>query len=121
MHPEPQSEQEDLVYHEHKPVAKLSPGGSKASGEDRANGGGAGSGERPEGISSSSGGSGGGLARQPNNPLDIAVARLGELERSIERRYLKSPLSTTIQIRLDNVGTVTVPAPAPSSSADGDG
>ncbi|KAL2081458.1 hypothetical protein ACEWY4_023311 [Coilia grayii] len=85
MHPEPQSEQEDLVYHEHKPVAKLSPGGSKASGEDRANGGGAGSGERPEGISSSSGGSGGGLARQPNNPLDIAVARLGELERSIER------------------------------------
>lgn len=107
MYPEPQSEQEDLVYHEHKLVAKLSPVGGKATGEERG-------GERPDG-------SVGGIARRPNNPLDIGVARLAELERNIERRYLKSPLSTTIQIRLDNVGTVTVPAPAPSSSADGDG
>lgn len=102
MFPEPQSEREDLVYHEHKPLAKLSPTGGKASGEDR-----------PEGN--------GGIVRRLNNPLDLAVARLAELERNIERRYLKSPLSTTIQIRLDNVGTVTVPAPAPSTSADGDG
>ncbi|XP_076119637.1 bromodomain adjacent to zinc finger domain protein 2B-like isoform X3 [Alosa pseudoharengus] len=102
MFPEPQSEREDLVYHEHKPLAKLSPVGGKASGEERADG------------------NTGGIARRPNNPLDLAVARLAELERNIERRYLKSPLSTTIQIRLDNVGTVTVPAPAPSSSADGD-
>lgn len=62
------------------------------------------------------------IVRRANNPLDIAVARLAELERNIERRYLKSPLSCTIQIRLDNVGTVSVPAPAPSPArADGDG
>lgn len=108
MFPEPQSEREDLVYHEHKPLAKLSPTGGKASGEDR-----------PDGNSVVVGN--GSIVRRPNNPLDLAVARLAELERNVERRYLKSPLSTTIQIRLDNVGTVTVPAPAPSTSADGDG
>ncbi|XP_039539230.1 bromodomain adjacent to zinc finger domain protein 2B isoform X2 [Pimephales promelas] len=89
MHPVPQSQSEDLVYYEHKPVV------------DDCNR---------------------GIVRHANNPLDMAVTRLAELERNIERRYLKSPLSSTIQIRLDNVGTVSVPAPAPSPArADGDG
>uniref|UniRef100_A0A9J8DI34 Bromodomain adjacent to zinc finger domain 2B n=1 Tax=Cyprinus carpio carpio TaxID=630221 RepID=A0A9J8DI34_CYPCA len=93
MHPAPQSQSEDLVYYEHKPVME--------NCEDRSDC---------------------GIVRHANNPLDIAVTRLAELERNIERRYLKSPLSSTIQIRLDNVGTVSVPAPAPSpAKADGDG
>ncbi|XP_016324848.1 bromodomain adjacent to zinc finger domain protein 2B-like isoform X3 [Sinocyclocheilus anshuiensis] len=93
MHPVPQSQSEDLVYYEHKPVME--------NCEDRSDC---------------------GIVRRANNPLDIAVTRLAELERNIERRYLKSPLSSTIQIRLDNVGTVSVPAPAPSpDKADGDG
>lgn len=95
MPPEPQSEREDLVYYQHKAISE--------------------NGFEPMDKSETS------IVRRDNNPLDIAVARLSELERNIERRYLKSPLSTTIQITLDNVGTVTVPAPAPSSSADGDG
>lgn len=99
MHPEPQSEREDLLYYEHKPIPKSCPGAE--SQEER--------------------GSEKGVRRQPSNPLDIAVMRLAELERHIERRYLRSPLGTTIQIRLDNVGTVTVPAPAPSTSAGGEG
>ncbi|XP_047014991.2 bromodomain adjacent to zinc finger domain protein 2B isoform X6 [Ictalurus punctatus] len=99
MHPEPQSEREDLLYYEHKPLPKACPGAE--SQEERSS-------EK-------------GLRRQPSNPLDIAVMRLAELERHIERRYLRSPLGTTIQIRLDNVGTVTVPAPAPSTSAGGEG
>uniref|UniRef100_A0A8B9KTE7 Bromodomain adjacent to zinc finger domain, 2Ba n=1 Tax=Astyanax mexicanus TaxID=7994 RepID=A0A8B9KTE7_ASTMX len=99
VHPEPQSEREDLVYHEHKPLPKPRPGAE--SQEERST-------EK-------------GLNRRPSNPLDIAVSRLAELERHIERRYLRSPLGTTIQIRLDNVGTVTVPAPAPSTSAGGEG
>ncbi|XP_026788912.2 bromodomain adjacent to zinc finger domain protein 2B isoform X4 [Pangasianodon hypophthalmus] len=99
MHPEPQSEREDLLYYEHKPIPKACPGAE--SQEERSS-------EK-------------GLRRQPSNPLDIAVMRLAELERHIERRYLRSPLGTTIQIRLDNVGTVTVPAPAPSTSAGGEG
>lgn len=32
------------------------------------------------------------LLRVPTNPLDLAVVRLGNLERNIERRYLKGPL-----------------------------
>ncbi|XP_068263626.1 bromodomain adjacent to zinc finger domain protein 2B isoform X3 [Nyctibius grandis] len=100
--PEPASERDDLVYHEHKSVTRLH---TKHDG-DCAGGG--------EGNTSS-------LERKSDNPLDIAVTRLADLERNIERRYLKSPLSTTIQIKLDNVGTVTVPAPAPSISGDGDG
>ncbi|XP_062853759.1 bromodomain adjacent to zinc finger domain protein 2B isoform X4 [Trichomycterus rosablanca] len=99
MHPEPQSEREDLVYYEHKPLPKPCPGSE--SQEERSS-------EK-------------GLRRQPSNPLDIAMMRLAELERHIERRYLRSPLGTTIQIRLDNVGTVTVPAPSPSTSAGGEG
>ncbi|XP_072197863.1 bromodomain adjacent to zinc finger domain protein 2B isoform X1 [Excalfactoria chinensis] len=100
--PEPASEREDLVYHEHKSIIRL----HKKHDGDSAGGG--------EGSTSS-------LERKSDNPLDIAVTRLADLERNIERRYLKSPLSTTIQIKLDNVGTVTVPAPAPSISGDGDG
>ncbi|XP_076852469.1 bromodomain adjacent to zinc finger domain protein 2B isoform X3 [Brachyhypopomus gauderio] len=99
VHPEPQSEREDLVYHEHKPLPKPRPGADPQ--EERSS-------EK-------------GLWRRPSNPLDIAVTRLAELERHIERRYLRSPLGSTIQIRLDNVGTVTVPAPAASSSTAGEG
>ncbi|XP_036423616.1 bromodomain adjacent to zinc finger domain protein 2B isoform X5 [Colossoma macropomum] len=95
MPPEPQSEREDLVYYQHKAFGEID--------------------NEPLDKAET------GIMRRTNNPLDIAVTRLSELERNIERRYLKSPLSTTIQITLDNVGTVTVPAPAPSPSADGDG
>ncbi|XP_051565444.1 bromodomain adjacent to zinc finger domain protein 2B [Myxocyprinus asiaticus] len=96
MKPALESQSEDLVYYEHKPIMN----NSKATGD----------------MSDS------GIARHANNPLDIAVSRLAELERNIARRYLKSPLSSTIQIRLDQVGTVTVPAPAPSPDrADDDG
>uniref|UniRef100_A0A8C2JTV6 Bromodomain adjacent to zinc finger domain, 2Ba n=1 Tax=Cyprinus carpio TaxID=7962 RepID=A0A8C2JTV6_CYPCA len=98
-YPEPQSEREDLVYYEHKPFPKPRPGAE--SQEERSS-------EK-------------GLIRRSSNPLDIAVTRLAELERHIERRYLRSPLGTTIQIKLDNVGTVTVPAPASSTSAGGEG
>ncbi|NWS15903.1 BAZ2B protein, partial [Pachyramphus minor] len=100
--PERASERDDLVYRDHKSVTRL----HKKHDGDCAGGG--------EGSASS-------VERRSDNPLDIAVTRLADLERNIERRYLKSPLSTTIQIKLDNVGTVTVPAPAPSISGDGDG
>ncbi|XP_057361495.1 bromodomain adjacent to zinc finger domain protein 2B isoform X4 [Manis pentadactyla] len=102
MCPEPASEREDLVYFEHKSFSKLcKEHDGEFTGEEE--------------ISAHA------LERKSENPLDIAVTRLADLERNIERRYLKSPLSTTIQIKLDNVGTVTVPAPAPSISGDGDG
>uniref|UniRef100_A0AAY5K523 Bromodomain adjacent to zinc finger domain 2B n=1 Tax=Esox lucius TaxID=8010 RepID=A0AAY5K523_ESOLU len=100
MYPEPQSDREDLVYYEHKPLTKLPPAGDQPSAGEK----------------------GGGLVRRLNNPLDLAVIRLGELERNIERRYLKSPLGTTIQVKLDNVpGTLRVPAPTPASCGDGEG
>ncbi|XP_029392107.1 bromodomain adjacent to zinc finger domain protein 2B isoform X14 [Mus pahari] len=102
MCPEPASEREDLVYFEHKSLTKLF---KEHDGE----------------LTGDEENSAHALARKSDNPLDIAVTRLADLERNIERRYLKSPLSTTIQIKLDNVGTVTVPAPAPSISGDGDG
>uniref|UniRef100_A0A4W5KJ92 Bromodomain adjacent to zinc finger domain 2B n=1 Tax=Hucho hucho TaxID=62062 RepID=A0A4W5KJ92_9TELE len=105
MYAEPQSERGDLVYHEHKPFTKLLPAREEQPAGEK---------ERASGNNS--------LVRHVNNPLDIAVTRLAELERNIERRYLKSPLSTTVQVKLDNVlGTVTVPAPAPSHSVDGEG
>ncbi|XP_062383254.1 bromodomain adjacent to zinc finger domain protein 2B-like isoform X3 [Sardina pilchardus] len=98
--PEIQSEREDLVYYEHKsPSAAPSEGGRGNSG----------GGERST------------LERHLDNPLDIAVIRLAELECHIERRYLQSPLGSTIQIKLDNVGTVTVPGPALSTGARGEG
>ncbi|XP_062043202.1 bromodomain adjacent to zinc finger domain protein 2B isoform X17 [Lepus europaeus] len=102
MCPEPASEREDLVYFEHKSFTKLC---KEHDGE----------------FTDEEESSAHALDRKSDNPLDIAVTRLADLERNIERRYLKSPLSTTIQIKLDNVGTVTVPAPAPSISGDGDG
>ncbi|XP_061743398.1 bromodomain adjacent to zinc finger domain protein 2B isoform X12 [Nerophis ophidion] len=107
-HLDPQSEREDLVYYEHKPPTKSGPSCTHGGDKD--------SRDHPEER-----GEKGGVTRHPDNPLDIAVTRLANLERNVERRYLRSPLGTTIQIRLDNVGTVTVPAPAPSSSADREG
>ncbi|KAF3832814.1 hypothetical protein F7725_026479 [Dissostichus mawsoni] len=106
--PEPQSEREDLVYYEHKPLTKSTAASAHAGDKD--------SKDHPEER-----GEKGRVMRHLDNPLDIAVTRLADLERNVERRYLRSPLGTTIQIRLDNVGTVTVPAPAPSTSADREG
>uniref|UniRef100_A0A4W6FTJ4 Bromodomain adjacent to zinc finger domain 2B n=1 Tax=Lates calcarifer TaxID=8187 RepID=A0A4W6FTJ4_LATCA len=67
MHPEPQSEREDLVYHEHKLLSSPAPEnkGQRETSPEEA----------------------GAMVRRPNNPLDIAVMRLDELERNIERRY----------------------------------
>ncbi|XP_077176057.1 bromodomain adjacent to zinc finger domain protein 2B isoform X8 [Paroedura picta] len=67
MCPEPASEREDLVYYEHKSVTKLHKkrDGDGAGGEE---------------------GSSGTLERKSDNPLDIAVTRLADLERNIERR-----------------------------------
>nr|XP_020463260.1 bromodomain adjacent to zinc finger domain protein 2B-like isoform X2 [Monopterus albus] len=111
-YPDPQSEREDLVYYEHKPpTTKPTAASANAGDKDSKD-----SKEHPDER-----GEKGGVTRHPDNPLDIAVTRLADLERNIERRYLRSPLGTTIQIRLDNVGTVTVPAPAPSTSADREG
>uniref|UniRef100_A0A7N8XN25 Bromodomain adjacent to zinc finger domain, 2Ba n=1 Tax=Mastacembelus armatus TaxID=205130 RepID=A0A7N8XN25_9TELE len=106
---DPQSEREDLVYYEHKPPTTKSTAVSANTGDKDSK-------EHPDER-----GEKGGVMRHLDNPLDIAVTRLADLERNIERRYLRSPLGTTIQIRLDNVGTVTVPAPAPSTSADREG
>ncbi|XP_018557852.1 bromodomain adjacent to zinc finger domain protein 2B isoform X3 [Lates calcarifer] len=65
MHPEPQSEREDLVYHEHKLLSSPAPEnkGQRETSPEEA----------------------GAMVRRPNNPLDIAVMRLDELERNIER------------------------------------
>ncbi|XP_063257202.1 bromodomain adjacent to zinc finger domain protein 2B isoform X11 [Prinia subflava] len=65
--PEPASERDDLVYREHKSVTRL----HKKHDGDCAGGG--------EGNASS-------LERRSDNPLDIAVTRLADLERNIERR-----------------------------------
>ena len=70
MHPEPQSEREDLVYHEHKLFSSSAP---KKTGQRETS---------QEELS-------GTVVRRPDNPLDIAVIRLAELERNIERRYLE--------------------------------
>lgn len=96
------------MYYEHKPPTKSTSSAANA-------------GDRDPREHAEERGEKGGVMRYPDNPLDIAVTRLADLERNIERRYLRSPLGTTIQIRLDNVGTVTVPAPAPSTSADREG
>ncbi|XP_069389334.1 bromodomain adjacent to zinc finger domain protein 2B isoform X3 [Paralichthys olivaceus] len=66
MHLEPQSEREDLVYHEHKLISSPAPE-NKCQRETS-----------PEKLPGS-------VGRRPNNPLDIAVIRLAELERNIER------------------------------------
>uniref|UniRef100_A0A672I9U5 Bromodomain adjacent to zinc finger domain 2B n=1 Tax=Salarias fasciatus TaxID=181472 RepID=A0A672I9U5_SALFA len=67
--PEPQSDREDLVYHEHKPFPSppLPNKGQRDSGQE----------EFP-----------GSVVRRLDSPLDIAVTRLAELERHIERRYV---------------------------------
>ncbi|XP_059199016.1 bromodomain adjacent to zinc finger domain protein 2B-like [Centropristis striata] len=66
MCPEPQSEQDDLVYHEHKLLSSPAPEkkGQRETSQE----------ELP-----------GTIVRRPDNPLDIAVIRLAELERNIER------------------------------------
>ncbi|XP_070831693.1 bromodomain adjacent to zinc finger domain protein 2B isoform X2 [Chaetodon trifascialis] len=66
MHPEPQSERDDLVYHEHKLFSSSAPEETGQSEPSRE--------ELP-----------GTVVRRPDNPLDIAVIRLEELERNIER------------------------------------
>ncbi|XP_027721548.1 bromodomain adjacent to zinc finger domain protein 2B isoform X11 [Vombatus ursinus] len=66
MCPEPASEREDLVYFEHKSVTKLC---KEHDGEFT----------RGEESSASP------LERKSDNPLDIAVTRLADLERNIER------------------------------------
>ncbi|XP_029386866.1 bromodomain adjacent to zinc finger domain protein 2B [Echeneis naucrates] len=66
MQPEPQSEREDLVYREHK---FLSPSASDTKLQIESS---------PEQLP-------GTVLRWPNNPLDIAVTRLAELERNIDR------------------------------------
>uniref|UniRef100_A0A8C6JKX1 Bromodomain adjacent to zinc finger domain protein 2B n=1 Tax=Melopsittacus undulatus TaxID=13146 RepID=A0A8C6JKX1_MELUD len=65
--PEPASERDDLVYREHKSITRL----HKKHDGDCAGGG--------ESSTSS-------LERKNDNPLDIAVTRLADLERNIERR-----------------------------------
>ncbi|KAL6100758.1 baz2b [Pungitius sinensis] len=66
IHGEPQSEREDLVYYEHKLHASLAQE-KKGQRETTRE-------ELP-----------GTVVRRPDNPLDIAVIRLAELERKIER------------------------------------
>ena len=102
------------MYYEHKPPTKPTPAPGEKDTKDSKD-------SKDSKEHADERGEKGGVMRHPDNPLDIAVTRLADLERNIERRYLRSPLGTTIQIRLDNVGTVTVPAPAPSTSADREG
>ncbi|XP_028249800.1 bromodomain adjacent to zinc finger domain protein 2B-like isoform X2 [Parambassis ranga] len=66
MHPKPQSNSTNLVYHEHKPFSS-SAQVNKCQRETSQE-------ELP-----------GSVVRRSNNPLDIAVTRLAELERNIER------------------------------------
>ncbi|PNI86078.1 BAZ2B isoform 3 [Pan troglodytes] len=67
MCPEPASEREDLVYFEHKSFTKLcKEHDGEFTGEDES--------------------SAHALERKSDNPLDIAVTRLADLERNIERR-----------------------------------
>ncbi|XP_069878628.1 bromodomain adjacent to zinc finger domain protein 2B isoform X14 [Dipodomys merriami] len=71
MCPEPASEREDLVYFEHKSFTKLcKEHDGEITGEDE--------------------NSAHALERKSDNPLDIAVTRLADLERNIERSTAKS-------------------------------
>uniref|UniRef100_A0A4W6CG04 Bromodomain adjacent to zinc finger domain 2B n=1 Tax=Lates calcarifer TaxID=8187 RepID=A0A4W6CG04_LATCA len=78
MHPEPQSEREDLVYHEHKLLSSPAPEnkGQRETSPEEA----------------------GAMVRRPNNPLDIAVMRLDELERNIERRYSEEEVAPGMRL-----------------------
>ncbi|KAI5932853.1 Bromodomain adjacent to zinc finger domain protein 2B [Manis javanica] len=67
IYPEPASEREDLVYFEHKSFSKLC---KEHDGEF--------TGEEESSVHA--------LERKSDSPLDIAVTRLAELERNIERR-----------------------------------
>lgn len=67
MHAAPQSKRGDLVYHEQKLLSSASPDGARRDDSQK---------EHPRSV-----------VRQPNNPLDIAVSRLAELQRNIEQRY----------------------------------
>ncbi|XP_054555743.1 bromodomain adjacent to zinc finger domain protein 2B isoform X13 [Talpa occidentalis] len=67
MCPEPASEREDLVYFEHKSFSKLCK-------------------EHDGDFTGEEEGSAHALERKSDNPLDIAVTRLADLERNIERR-----------------------------------
>uniref|UniRef100_A0A8D2BDP7 Bromodomain adjacent to zinc finger domain protein 2B n=1 Tax=Sciurus vulgaris TaxID=55149 RepID=A0A8D2BDP7_SCIVU len=67
MCPEPASEREDLVYFEHKSFTKLC---KEHDGE----------------LTGEEENSANALERKSDNPLDIAVTRLADLERNIERR-----------------------------------
>ncbi|XP_058520521.1 bromodomain adjacent to zinc finger domain protein 2B isoform X12 [Ochotona princeps] len=71
MCPEPASEREDLVYFEHKSFTKLC---KEHDGEF--------TGEEESSAHA--------LERKSDNPLDIAVTRLADLERNIERSTAKS-------------------------------
>ncbi|XP_061743400.1 bromodomain adjacent to zinc finger domain protein 2B isoform X14 [Nerophis ophidion] len=71
-HLDPQSEREDLVYYEHKPPTKSGPSCTHGGDKD--------SRDHPEER-----GEKGGVTRHPDNPLDIAVTRLANLERNVER------------------------------------
>ncbi|XP_041858352.1 bromodomain adjacent to zinc finger domain protein 2B isoform X2 [Melanotaenia boesemani] len=66
MPPEPQSDSKNLVYHEHKlsSLLTLENKGQKETSQEEFQG---------------------SVVRRPNNPLDIAVSRLLELERNIEQ------------------------------------
>ncbi|XP_044221779.1 bromodomain adjacent to zinc finger domain protein 2B isoform X1 [Thunnus albacares] len=79
MHPELQSEREDLVYHEHKPF-------SSSTTENRS---------QRETSQEELPGS---VVRHPNNPLDIAVTRLAELERNIERSSSEEEVSPGMRL-----------------------
>uniref|UniRef100_A0A8C6L7B3 Bromodomain adjacent to zinc finger domain 2B n=1 Tax=Nothobranchius furzeri TaxID=105023 RepID=A0A8C6L7B3_NOTFU len=72
---DPQSEREDLVYYEHKPPTKSAPASASAADKD--------SRDSKEHLEER--GEKGGVMRHPDNPLDIAVTRLADLERNIER------------------------------------
>uniref|UniRef100_A0A7N8X7D2 Bromodomain adjacent to zinc finger domain, 2Ba n=1 Tax=Mastacembelus armatus TaxID=205130 RepID=A0A7N8X7D2_9TELE len=70
---DPQSEREDLVYYEHKPPTTKSTAVSANTGDKDSK-------EHPDER-----GEKGGVMRHLDNPLDIAVTRLADLERNIER------------------------------------
>ncbi|XP_072321870.1 bromodomain adjacent to zinc finger domain protein 2B isoform X12 [Eucyclogobius newberryi] len=82
-YPDPQSEREDLVYYEHKPLTKptATSGSDKDSKDSKEPKDSKDSREHPEERGSEKGG----VVRHPDNPLDIAVTRLADLERNIER------------------------------------
>lgn len=45
------------------------------------------------------------LHREPENPLDIAVKRLIDIEQNVERRYLKEPLWILSEVQHEKITT----------------